>query len=95
MLCLLRDLAKRRLIGISIQCAEWTGDKLALSDGATVPLGNAQLVWTTDPTVALDSYKCPVYLFSDREHLLLTVNLAAKGSPDMMVQSGVALLAAD
>lgn len=87
---------------MTLQCADWRDGALALNDGGSSSIGDVRLSWQhqEDSREGLGEttqqvFRAPVYLFSDRQHLLFTAPLPAGSSQTALLQQGAALLAAD
>ncbi len=84
-------------LGLTLEGATWSSDKLMLSDGETVRLNPSQVRWvqvedkiaSTSATVNL-----PVYLNSDRSDVLFTVDLPFDSTAGSLVATRAVCLTA-
>jgi dynein heavy chain 1 len=67
-------------LGLILEGATWKDDHLAINEGESVSIGRSQVRWVhldQDSTSAMkgDQVNLPVYLNSDRNDVLFTINL--------------------
>lgn len=64
------------LVGLVLEGASWTNDRLILNDGDAVRLNSSQLRWVQiDESNQEGLVNLPVYLNNDRGDVLFTVDL--------------------
>jgi len=81
-------------IGLTLEGASWSTDKLVLNDGESVRLNPSQIRWVqTDESPKQGLVNLPVYLNNDRSDVLFTVDLLFDGSAESVAMRGVCLTA--
>jgi dynein heavy chain 1, cytosolic len=77
-------------IGLVLEGATWSTDKLVLNNGESVRLGASQIRWVQveereGEGAATGAANLPVYLNDDRSDVLFTVDLPFEGGSAAMV----------
>lgn len=81
-----RPLLIMAFIGLALEGASWSIDKLVLNDGATVRLNPSQIRWVqSDDSSTRNLVNLPVYLNNDRSDVLFTVDLPFDNSASSLV----------
>ncbi|CCL98405.1 uncharacterized protein FIBRA_00400 [Fibroporia radiculosa] len=81
--------------GLVLEGATWDEDKLALNNGETVRLNPSQIRWVqADDSATSGTVNLPVYLNSDRSHVLFTVDLPFDISEGALVATRAVCLTA-
>jgi dynein heavy chain 1, cytosolic len=74
--CLLIQLTMPILVGLALEGAAWSTDKLVLNDGEAVRLNPSQIRWVQSEETSKEALvNLPVYLNNDRSDVLFTVDL--------------------
>jgi dynein heavy chain 1 len=76
------------LIGLLLEGAAYSGNRLALNNGQSVRLGPSQLRWVqVEPSSnpSNTTVNLPVYLNNDRNDVLFTVDLPFEGAGSNLV----------
>lgn len=82
------------LLGLVLEGASWTADRLELNQGESVRLNPSQIRWVQSSDVPRGSVNLPVYLNSDRSDVLFTVDLPFDGSAGSLVATRAVCLTA-
>ena len=74
--CLLIQLIMPIPVGLALEGAAWSTDKLVLNDGEAVRLNPSQIRWVQSEETPKEALvNLPVYLNNDRSDVLFTVDL--------------------
>lgn len=87
-----------QVIGLVLEGASWSSDKLVLNNGETVRLNPSQIRWVqVDPNEepASNMVALPVYLNNDRSDVLFTLRLPFNGTDGRLVSMRAVCLTAD
>lgn len=81
--------------GLVLEGAKWDTDQLTLNNGETVRLNPSQIRWVQAEDVSTEgTVNLPVYLNSDRSHVLFTVDLPFDSTAGTLVATRAVCLTA-
>ncbi|KAI0961093.1 hypothetical protein AcV7_000287 [Taiwanofungus camphoratus] len=81
--------------GLVLEGAAWSSDKLTLNNGETIRLNPSQIRWVqSDESSSAATVNLPVYLNSDRGHVLFTVDLPIDSTESALVATRAVCLTA-
>lgn len=81
-----KKLVTKTLLGLVLEGASWSTDKLALNNGDSVRLNSSQIRWVqAEESSRGNLVNLPVYLNHDRSDVLFTVDLPFDGNASSIV----------
>ena len=76
----------KTLLGLVLEGASWSADKLVLNNGDSVRLNSSQIRWVqAEESSRKNVVNLPVYLNNDRSDVLFTVDLPFDGNASAIV----------